>query len=63
MFVFGENIGDKIGSEVKMLIDEAYTNAQKLLIEHRDKLDLIAQTLLTQEKINEKEFNEIFNRD
>lgn len=60
MFVFGENIGDKIGAEVKSLIDEAYNNAQKLLIEHRDKLDAIAQTLLAQEKINEQEFKDIF---
>ena len=60
MFVFGEDIGDKIGAEVKSLIDEAYVNAQKLLIEHRDKLDIIAQTLLKQEKINEQEFNRIF---
>ena len=60
MIVFGENIGDKIGAEVKMLIDEAYNNAQKLLIEHRDKLDVIAQTLLEQEKINEQEFKRIF---
>ena len=60
MFVFGEDIGDKIGAEVKSLIDEAYVNAQKLLIEHRDKLDMIAQTLLSKEKINEQEFNKIF---
>ena len=60
MFVFGENIGDKIGAEVKALIDEAYNNAQKLLIEHRDKLDTIAQTLLAKEKINEQEFKDIF---
>ena len=60
MFVFGENIGDKIGAEVKLLIDEAYNNAQKLLIEHIDKLDIIAQTLLTQEKISEQEFKKIF---
>ena len=51
--IFGENIGDKIGQEVKNLIDIAYNDAQKLLIEHRDKLDIIAQTLLKQEKINE----------
>ncbi len=60
MFVFGENIGDKIGAEVKLLIDEAYNEAQKLLIEHRDKLDIIAQTLLEKEKINEQEFKKIF---
>ena len=58
--MFGENIGDKIGLEVKQLIDEAYENAQKLLIAHRDKLDLIAQTLLRQEKVNEKEFARFF---
>ena len=60
MQMFGENIGDKIGEEVKSLIDEAYNNAQKLLIEHRDKLDIIAQTLLEKEKINEQEFKKIF---
>ena len=58
--IFGENIGDKIGQEVKMLIDIAYNDAQKLLIEHRDKLDIIAETLLKQEKINEEEFKKIF---
>ena len=60
LLLFGENIGDKIGAEVKNLIDEAYNNAQKLLIDHRDKLDVIAQTLLQQEKINETEFKKIF---
>ena len=59
--MFGENIGDKIGLEVKNLIDEAYKNAINLLIEHRDKLDLIAETLIKQEKINEKQFNEMFD--
>ena len=60
MFVFGEDIGDKIGIEVKALIDEAYSKAQSLLVEHRDKLDTIAQTLLEKEKINEQEFKKIF---
>ena len=56
MQLFGENIGDKIGQEVKLLIDTAYERAQQLLIEHRDKLEIIAQTLLEREKINETEF-------
>ena len=60
MQLFGENIGDKIGQEVKLLIDTAYERAQQLLIEHRDKLEVIAQTLLEREKINETEFNKIF---
>ena len=57
--MFGENIGDRIGQEVKLLIDTAYNDAQILLREHRDKLDEIADTLLRKEKINEQEFNKI----
>ena len=63
MQLFGENIGDKIGQEVKLLIDTAYERAQQLLIEHRDKLEVIAQTLLEREKINETEFNKIFEEE
>ena len=61
--MFGENIGDKIGQEVKTLIDTAYNDAITLLKEHRDKLDKIAQTLLQKEKINEQEFNSIFEEE
>ena len=39
----------------------ASKGAQKLLIEHRDKLDAVANVLLQKEKITEKEFYEIFN--
>lgn len=58
--MFGENIGDKIGAEVKILIDTAYNDAQSLLNEHRDKLDMVAQVLLEKEKINEEDFKKIF---
>ena len=60
MQMFGENIGDEIGEEVKTLIDTAYNDAITLLKEHRDKLDKIAEVLLQKEKINEQEFNQIF---
>ena len=63
MQMFGENIGDKIGAEVKTLIDTAYNDAMTLLKEHRDKLDKIAETLLQKEKINEQEFNQIFEQE
>ena len=63
MQLFGENIGDKIGQEVKLLIDSAYERAQQLLVENRDKLEIIAQTLLEKEKINETEFNKIFEEE
>ena len=58
--MFGENIGDNIGEEVKTLIDIAYNRAISLLQEHRDKLDLIATALLEKEKINETDFGKFF---
>ena len=61
MQVFGENIGDKIGAEVKALINTAYNDAITLLNEHRDKLDAIAETLIEKEKINEEEFKKVFD--
>ncbi len=60
MQMFGDNIGDRIGNEVKLLIDTAYNDAQQLLIQHRDKLDAIALTLLEKEKINEEDFRRFF---
>ena len=41
-------------------MENAYKQAQSLLIQHRDKLDTIANKLLEKEKINEAEFNAIF---
>ena len=60
MQLFGENIGDKIGAEVKQLIDTAYYDAISLLQQHRDKLDIIAEALLEKEKINEEDFKRFF---
>ena len=48
--VFGNNIEDVIGVEVKELIDNAYKRAQELIIEHMDKLHAVAGTLLEKEK-------------
>ena len=48
--IFGEDIGDRIGKEVKELIDEAYQTAIGILSAHREQLDKIAMKLLEQEK-------------
>ncbi len=58
--MFGEDIGDRIGKEVKGLIDTAYNDAQTILKEHYDKLEQIAETLLAKEKIGSEEFNKFF---
>ena len=58
--MFGADIGDKIGKEIKQMLDAAYNDAQSILKEHYDKLDAIAQRLLVTEKINADEFKGFF---
>ena len=60
--VFGNNIEDIIGVEVKELIDTAYKRAQDLILEHMDKLHAVAQKLLEKETITAEEFQKIFNK-
>ena len=60
--MFGENIEDSVGQEVKKLIDTAYSDAQTILREHMDLLHQIAGALLEKEKITEEEFKKFFNQ-
>ena len=59
--MFGKEMGDKIGEEVKKLIDTAYNDAQIILRQHLDKLDAVAEELLANEKINEETFKKFFD--
>ena len=61
MQLFGEKIEDDIGNEIRGLIDEAYSKAQALLLEHRDKLEELAELLIKKEIVTEEELNKIFN--
>ena len=61
--MFGKDMGDKIGIEVKKLIDIAYNDAQTILRAHMDKLDLVAEELLKKEKINEEGFKKFFSEE
>ena len=58
--VFGENITDEVGIEVKQLIDAAYVEAQKILLAHMDILNAVANTLMEKETISEEEFETFF---
>ena len=58
--IFGEKVIDEVGSQIKILIDNAYITAQKILSEHMDILDAVAETLLEKEKITTEEFEEFF---
>jgi cell division protease FtsH len=53
---YSDAIAEKIDAEVRTLIDEQYEQATSILTEHRDKLDLIAKTLLDVETLEADEF-------
>ena len=57
--MLGQKFGDAIGAEVKILLDQAYATAQKLIIENREKLDKVAEALLKKEVISAEEFQEL----
>ena len=58
--LFGENIEDTVGKEIKKLMDEAYKKASIILSENMDILHKVAQELLIKETISEEEFNQFF---
>ena len=58
--MFGEDMQDAIGKEVKRLIDTAYRDAQEILKQNVETLHAIAKELIAKEKINEQEFNKFF---
>lgn len=60
IFLYGQKMEDVIGAEIKILMDTAYERAQKILKEHREVLDRIAQTLLEKEVISAQEFEKFF---
>ena len=59
LLIYGEKIEDVIGAEVKILMDTAYNDAQKILLAHMDELNAVAQKLLEKEVISGREFYEI----
>jgi cell division protease FtsH len=58
---FSEEVAARIDTEIRKIIDEAYKKAEKLLTENVNKLHVVAQALLEKEKLDAKEFEEIFN--
>lgn len=58
--LLGDKFEDAIGSEIKVLIDNAYYQAQKLITEHMDKLEVVANALMKKEVISAEEFESFF---
>ena len=59
--MFGDDMQDAIGKEVKRLIDIAYRDAQEILKQNVETLHAIAAELIAKEKINESDFNKFFD--
>ena len=58
--LYGKNLEDEVGTEIRRLVDVAYVKAQQILTQNMDKLDKIAQELIKKEVISEEEFNSFF---
>lgn len=57
--VYSEFTAQEIDGEVKRIIDEAYRKAKDLLTEHRERLELIASSLLEYETLDGTQVEEI----
>jgi cell division protease FtsH len=59
---YSEKTAQTIDEEVKKLIDHAYQTAKELLIEKRDKLDILAKELLKREIIYQHDLEEMIGK-
>jgi len=57
--VYSENTAQEIDAEVKRIIDEGYTVAKDIIYGNREKLELIAQSLLEYETLEGAQVDEI----
>jgi cell division protease FtsH len=57
-----EVTASKIDEEVKRLLDDCYAESRRILLEHRDQLDLVAGELLRKESLDAATFQELIGR-
>ena len=57
---YGNEIADVIDEEVKRIVDECYSKAKKIILEHEDVLHSCAALLIEKEKIGQEEFEALF---
>ncbi len=56
---YSEKVGDIIDEEVSKIMNDAQAKAQKIIIDHRPLLDVIAKRLIEKETIEKDEFEQI----
>jgi len=57
---YSESVAAMIDEEIKRIIDECYSNCEKLLNDNRTKLDNVAKALIENEKLDATEFEKVF---
>ena len=57
---YSEAVAEQIDKEVRILVNDAYEKAKKILLQYRDALDSIARKLLEVETLSREEFEAIF---
>ena len=57
---YGNEIADVNDEEVKRIVDECYTKAKNIILEHEDVLHSCAALLIEKEKIGQEEFEALF---
>jgi cell division protease FtsH len=57
---YSEAVAEKIDQQVRQLVNEAHAKARQILVEYRDRLDIVANRLLEVETINRDEFETLF---
>jgi cell division protease FtsH len=56
---YSETTSELIDDEVRRIVEESHREADRVLAEHRDKLEALAQALLKFESLNAKEIREV----
>ncbi|MDI3328281.1 MAG: ATP-dependent zinc metalloprotease FtsH [Alicyclobacillaceae bacterium] len=56
---YSDAIAYEIDKEMRRIIDECYRRTEQVLTEHRDKLELLAQTLLERETVDAEEIKQL----
>lgn len=59
---YSDKVAYEIDTEMQELIRKCYKRAKELLIKHRDQLELLAQTLLVRETLDEQQIKQLLEK-
>lgn len=58
---YSDNVAAEIDNEIRTLVESAFTDAEKILNEHMDKLHVVAKYLMKYEKVDGATFEKLMN--